>query len=223
MHDPFETVNRAWFERNLALDSAISGDSHSADADEHVIDPAPGSGAVQRRVRRFGSNLSHPSYVINDLLQLRPDRAMGHFFRFAINSTIGIGGLFDPAASMGLAARPTDFGETLHRWGANEGAYVVLPLLGPTTERDAAGLVVDSMLDPLRHLLPGRQYAATRGARLAGQFADRAAFGDIIDANVIRSEDPYAQARLLFLQARRHHLGDETVEEFIDPYADFPD
>ncbi|MGY6534863.1 MAG: MlaA family lipoprotein [Pararhodobacter sp.] len=227
-HDPFETVNRAWFDRNLALASALQRPSDTADAlhsaDAPTMTPAPTGGDVlQRRVRRFGSNLSHPRYVVNDLLQLRPDRAAENAWRFVINSTIGLGGLFDPAAAMGLQGRPTDFGETLHRWGANEGAYVVLPFFGPSTERDAAGMVVDLMLDPLRHVLPGREHAAASAARLAGRLADQAAFSDVIDANVMRSEDPYVQARLLFLQARRHHLGMESEDDFIDPYADFPD
>ncbi len=219
VHDPYETVNRAWFERNLALDSAIGSDR----SDDEAEPAAPGGNVLQQRVRHFGSNLSHPGYVVNNVLQLRPDRAMHNFFRFAINSTIGIGGLFDPAASVGLIARPTDFGETMHRWGANEGAYVVLPVIGPSTERDAAGMVVNIFLDPLRYVLPGRERVGATGARLAGRIADRQAFGDIIDANVMRSEDPYAQARLLFLQARRHHLGMDSEDDFIDPYADFPD
>lgn len=230
-HDPFETVNRAWFDRNLALagavqrapdDEALADAAHAADAPT-LAPTATGSGVLQRRVRRFGSNLSHPRYVVNDLLQLRPARAAENAWRFVINSTIGLGGLFDPAAAMGLQGRPTDFGETLHRWGANEGAYVVLPFFGPTTERDAAGMVVDLMLDPLRHVLTGREHVAASGARLAGRLADQAAFSDVIDANVMRSEDPYVQARLLFLQARRHHLGIESEDDFIDPYADFPD
>ncbi len=228
IHDPFETVNRAWFERNLALEQAVTGrgtdGTEGVAADEAVVTAQPPSrGGVQRRVRRVGSNLSHPSYIVNDLLQLRPDRAMGHFFRFAVNSTVGLGGLFDPAAAMGLHARPTDFGETMHRWGANEGAFVVLPLIGPTTERDAAGTLVDVALNPFRYVLGGRESAAVTGARLAGRIGDRAAYDDLIDANVMRATDPYAQARLLFLQARRHHLGEEREDDFIDPYADFPD
>lgn len=215
-NDPFEATNRAWFETNLALDRALSGDP----AAEPEAEPRPRP--VLRLVRNFGANLGAPSHVVNDLLQLRPDRAMENTLRFAINSTIGLAGLFDPAGEMGLNGRSTDFGETLHRWGAPEGAYVVLPVLGPSTERDMVGMVVDSLLNPWDVVVTPQQARAVSVARWAGRFADRSEFADLIDANVIRTADPYAQARLLFLQARRHHLGIVTEEDSFDPY-DFLD
>jgi len=82
---------------------------------------------------------------------------------------------------------------------------------------------VDAALDPFRYLLPGREHTATVAARLAARIAERAEYGDLIDANVMQSADPYAQGRLLFLQARRYYLGEESEEAFIDPYADFID
>lgn len=212
IHDPFEATNRAWFENNLALDNAVLGDS-----------AAPSEGGARRLVRNFGTNLSIPGSVVNNLLQFRPDRAIENTLRFAINSTVGIGGLFDPAGRIGLHGRQSDFGETLYVWGVNEGAFVMLPFFGPSTERDAAGMVVDAALDPFRYLLPGREHAATVAARLAARVAERAEYGDLIDANVMQSADPYAQGRLLFLQSRRYYLGEESEDEFIDPYADFID
>ncbi|HHX88729.1 MAG TPA: VacJ family lipoprotein [Paracoccus sp.] len=213
IHDPFEATNRAWFETNLALDRAVLGEEEGS----------PSDGSARRIVRNFGSNLSLPGSVINNLLQARPDRAFENTLRFAINTTVGLGGLFDPAGRIGLHGRSSDFGETLHVWGANEGAFVMLPFFGPSTERDAAGMVVDMVLDPFRHLLPGREHAATVAARLAARVADRAEYDDLIDANVMQSADPYAQGRLLFLQARRYYLGSDSEEAFIDPYADFMD
>jgi len=213
IHDPFEATNRAWFETNLALDRAVLGEGEGS----------PSDGSARRIVRNFGSNLSLPGSVINNLLQARPDRAFENTLRFAINTTVGLGGLFDPAGRIGLHGRSSDFGETLHVWGANEGAFVMLPFFGPSTERDAAGMVVDMVLDPFRHLLPGREHAATVAARLAARVADRAEYDDLIDANVMQSADPYAQGRLLFLQARRYYLGSDSEEAFIDPYADFMD
>lgn len=213
IHDPFEATNRAWFETNLALDRAVLGEGEGS----------PSDGSARRIVRNFGSNLSLPGSVINNLLQARPDRAFENTLRFAINSTVGLGGLFDPAGRIGLHGRPSDFGETLHVWGANEGAFVMLPFFGPSTERDAAGMVVDLALDPFRYLLPGREHAVTVAARLAARVAERAEYDDLIDANVMQSADPYAQGRLLFLQARRYYLGSDSEEAFIDPYADFMD
>lgn len=223
VNDPFERTNRAWFEANLAIDRAISGSPPAAAA----ADPGPESGesggaAGRRLVRNFGSNLGIPSSVVNDLLQLRPDRAMENTLRFAVNSTIGLGGLFDPAGSIGLHGRRTDFGETLHRWGVGEGAYVVLPILGPSTERDALGMVVDALINPWDFVVGDRTARAITAARWAGRFADRSEFADLIDANVMRAADPYAQARLLYLQARRYHLGIVTEDEGFDPY-DFLD
>lgn len=212
IHDPYEVTNRAWFENNLALDNAVLGET-----------AAPSESAPRRLVRNFGANLSIPGSVINNLLQFRPDRAIENTLRFAINSTVGIGGLFDPAGRIGLHGRQSDFGETLYVWGVNEGAYVVLPFFGPSTERDAAGMVVDAALDPFRYVLPGREHTATVAARLAARVAERAEYGDLIDANVMQSTDPYAQGRLLFLQARRYYLGEEHEDAFIDPYADLID
>lgn len=213
-NDPFEATNRAWFETNLALDRALSGPERT----EPRREPSP----ALRLVRNVAGNLGTPSTVLNDLLQLRPDRAMENTLRFAINSTVGLAGLFDPAGAIGLHGRRSDFGETLHRWGVGEGAYVVLPLLGPSTERDAVGMVVDALLNPWDFAVPARTSRAITAIRWAGRLADRAEYADLIDANVMRTEDPYAQARLLYLQARRHHLGVETEDDSFDPY-DFLD
>jgi phospholipid-binding lipoprotein MlaA len=212
VNDPFEATNRAWFDRNLALDRAVSRDAP----------PREGPAPLRRLVRNFGSNLSIPSTVVNDLLQLRPDRAAQNTLRFAINSTVGLGGLFDPAAAMDLHGRRSDFGETLHVWGVGEGAYVVLPILGPSTERDALGMVVDAVINPWDYVLTGPEARAVTLGRWAGRFADRAEYADLIDANVMQTADPYAQSRLLFLQARRYHLGIQTEDDGFDPY-DFLD
>jgi Surface lipoprotein len=216
VNDPYESTNRAWFDRNLALTTMVTGSGEETDEDE-----APRSHPFRRAVANFGGNLGLPSSILNDLLQIRPDRATENLLRLVINSTIGIGGIFDPAGHMGLHGRRSDFGETLHRWGVGEGAYMVLPLAGPTTERDAAGMVVDAAINPLRFLLPPPEASWSSVARLAGRVAGAAEYSDILDANVINTADPYAQARLLYLQTRRYHLGIEAEDEIIDPYADF--
>lgn len=214
-YDPFEARNRVTFDNNLRLDAALS-----APRDDEP-EPTPGSGRVRRMVSNFGANLGLPSSILNDLLQLRLDRATENTFRLAVNTTLGLGGLFDPAAAIGAHGRSSDFGETLHRWGVGEGAYVVLPLFGPTTERDAIGMLVDVVIDPLHRVRPPAIYRFSIPARLGARLADRAEYADLLDANVINTADPYAQARLLFFQTRRYHLGVQDDEEFIDPYADF--
>lgn len=228
--DPYESVNRAWFEHNLALDGALSRDTPETQVaaesvEVEVADNSPQTprrGRIGRLVSNFGANLGLPSTILNDLLQIRPDRASENTIRLVINTTIGLGGLFDPAGAMGIHGRRSDFGETLHRWGVGEGDYLVLPLLGPSTERDAAGMVVDMALDPLRFVLPGHEYGWSLAARGAARLADRSEYADLLDANVMNTSDPYAQARLLYLQTRRYHLGIEAPQdEFIDPYAEF--
>ncbi|MCB1396987.1 MAG: VacJ family lipoprotein [Rhodobacter sp.] len=208
-NDPYETVNREWFETNLALSGGT----------ERATPPRPSP--VRRMVSNFGGNLGLPSTILNDLLQIRPDRAVENTLRFVVNTTVGLGGLFDPAGRVGLHGRRTDFGETLHRWGMGEGAYLVLPVWGPSTERDALGLAVDMVIDPLRFALPSGDYDWTLAARGAARFADAAEYADIIDANVINTTEPYLQARLLYLQTRRYHLGIQAEDDIIDPYADF--
>jgi len=250
-NDPYETANRAQFDANLALDRALSGAPASASdpapgaqtgaagqgtatAVAQGTGDGAGDGAMalaepprpspfRRGIRNFGANLGIPGTILNDLLQIRPDRAAENTLRLVVNSTIGLGGLFDPAGAMGLYGRRSDFGETLHRWGVGEGAYVVLPVLGPSTERDAAGMVVDMVIDPLRFVLPRNEYYGSLLARGAGRFATLAENADLLDANVIDTTDPYAQARLLYLQTRRYHLGIEIEDEVIDPYAEFLD
>ena len=233
LNDPYEATNRAWFNNNLSLMSSVTGRDDDAETPATTEDttqagaaPAPveaprEGGRFRRIVGNFGANLGLPSTILNDLLQVRPDRAAENTVRLVINSTIGLGGLFDPAARMGVHGRRSDFGETLHVWGMGEGAYMVLPVYGPSTERDALGLVVDTIIDPLRVILPQPELTYGSAARLAGRLAEAAEYSDLLDANVINTADPYAQARLLYLQTRRYHLGVEAEDDFIDPYADF--
>jgi len=220
VNDPYESTNRAWFDSNLRLSSAITG-SDDAVADEADAGGPPRRSPFRHALSNVGGNLGLPSSILNDLLQFRPSRAAENTVRLVINTTVGLGGLFDPAGAMGFHGRRSDFGETLHRWGVGEGAYVVLPLYGPSTERDTAGLVVDMLIDPLRFALPAPEYGYSNAVRFAGRLADAAEYSDLLDANVINTADPYAQARLLYLQTRRYHLGVEVEEEIIDPYADF--
>lgn len=211
-HDPYEVTNRAWFETNLAL--AGGGERDGTEG----VRPQPNP--LRRAAINVGANLGLPSDILNDLLQIRPDRAVENTVRLVVNTTVGLGGLFDPAGAMGVHGRNTDFGETLHRWGVGEGAYMVLPLIGPTTERDTLGMVVDVAINPLRFALTERESAWALALRGAARLASAAENSDVLDANVINTSDPYAQARLLYLQTRRYHLGIENDEEFIDPYAD---
>ncbi len=210
-NDPYEAQNRAVHEANLTLDRTVFG---GGKPDRRPFLPAPVAGGLANLSDNFGM----PSAVLNSLMQGRPDPAVRNAARFVMNTTAGIGGLFDPATAVGLYAEDTDFGETLHVWGAPEGAYLVLPLVGPTTERDLAGKVVDAIIDPLDHAFgePEKYYVAA--VKVGGKVADRQRYGEMIDDILYQSADSYAQMRLMYLQNRHYELGIEA--EVFDPYED---
>ena len=114
---------------------------------------------MERGIANFAANLDAPGDVLNSLLQGRPAPAAQNTLRFAVNTIFGIGGLFDTATALGLPADPTDFGETLHVWGVGEGNYTEVPFLGPKTERDLVGTVVDIAANPVSLLLPSPESA----------------------------------------------------------------
>ena len=214
MNDPHEVENRSMHAFNVA-------------ADTHVLKPVsrlfgkPGGSGTQRSVANFANNLDLPGDVVNNLLQARLGKAVENTLRFAINSTVGIGGVLDPATAMGVAGKKSDFGETLHVWGVGEGHYLELPLLGPSTARDALGEVVDSVMNPVGILLQAPESYVATAAKLASKFGDRARYSDTVDSVLYDSADGYAQARLLYLQNRRYELGQTTGDDsFVDPYED---
>lgn len=216
VNDPFEAQNRRVHAFNKGLDRQVIGPVSNLLSSP---DKAPGQTGAMDLVINAGANLSLPGKVVNSLLQARPEPAIRNFFRFAVNSTLGIGGLLDPAGQdFGLPERDTDFGETLAVWGVPEGAYLELPVLGPSTQRDAAGKVVDLVIDPLHHLLHPDAAWAAFGLRAASKAGERARFGDTVDSILQDSADSYGQVRLIYLMHRRHELNQEGAE--IDPYAD---
>ncbi|MGQ0566549.1 MAG: MlaA family lipoprotein [Gemmobacter sp.] len=218
INDPNEAANREVHEANKAVDRALVGPASNA-----YGGAVPGP--LRQGLSNVAGNLNLPGDVVNGVLQGRPGPAAENTLRFLVNSTIGIGGLFDPARAMGIDGKTTDFGETLHVWGFPEGAYVELPILGPSTSRDVAGRVVDVALDPIRLLLPRREGAVATVAGAASRLGDRYRFDNTVDSILYDSADSYAQARLLYLQNRRFELGQTggtgtDDDGFIDPYAD---
>lgn len=218
VNDPMEGVNRKVHGFNKGVDTLLfkarPGQPRSID------------NGFTRAVSRAGANLSLPGKVVNALLQGRPEPAVKNTFRFAINSTIGLAGLFDPAGtSFALPEQDTDFGETLAVWGVGEGAYVELPVYGPSTARDAVGRVVDIAMNPVGQVLEGADATAAAATRVAGKVADRKRFGGVIESVLYDSADSYAQSRLLYLQMRRHQLAGKENDDaqawdpYDDPYA----
>ena len=212
INDPFEKENRSTFELNKNVDRTIIRPI----AEGASFIPKP----VKQGVANFADNLDVPTSVVNDLLQAKVGKAVENTLRFAVNSTVGIGGFFDPATKLGLPGKATDFGETLYVWGVGEGAYLVLPVLGPSTRRDALGKVVDYALDPLNLVIPRKQAYIGTLAKLAAKIGDRGKYSETIDSILYDSADGYAQSRLLFLEHRRYNLGQTPSDTtFEDPYA----
>jgi phospholipid-binding lipoprotein MlaA len=145
--DPNEQANRQVLAANQKILGPVS---------EGVRAAIPGP--VHDRLHDLNSNLKEPRILVNNVLQLRFDAAARTATRFVVNSTIGIGGLFDVAGSNGIAQQSGDFGQTLFVWGVSEGPYVVQPYLGPATMRDAVGSVVDMVANPVGWLV-GTQIA----------------------------------------------------------------
>jgi phospholipid-binding lipoprotein MlaA len=182
---------------------------------------------IRRPVTNLATNLDLPGDILNDVLQGNAGDAGHNTFRLAVNATLGVGGLFDPASSMGLERRDTDFGETLHVWGAGEGTYIELPVLGPSTDRDLAGRIVDAALNPTRMLIPADAQAARRAVNAGAVLDTRDRFRDTIDSTLYESADSYAATRLIYLENRRFRLGqgggaapDTGLDAGPDPFAD---
>ena len=148
VNDPFENINRSIYRFNRLLDKGI------------VRKVAYGYWAytpqeLQIGIHNFFENWAQPITIVNDVLQGKIGYAFHDTSRFIINSTFGLGGLFEVAAYFGLEPRKEDFGQTLEWWGYNRSIYLVLPILGPSTFRDMLGLVVDSLyFDPLSYIKP---------------------------------------------------------------------
>ena len=210
--DIYEDQNRATHRINKGLDQGVLRPVSLAYG---TVVPGP----VREGVSNFASNLGIPATVMNNLFQARLADAGRHTARFAVNSTVGLGGIFDVATRLGLRNDPSGFGETLYVWGAEEGAYLEVLALGPKTERDAVGTVVDFVINPLS-ALSGAERGLATGTRVASGIGDRFESSDIIDGILYDSADSYAQLRLFYLQNRRFELtGDTDTEEF-DPYDD---
>ena len=214
IHDPYESANRKMHETNKAIDTAILRPTAGLYAQAV---PA----GVRTMVGNFSGNLSEPRYAVNNLLQGDIPGFIGSVGRFALNSTLGIGGLADPAAELGLYPDPANFGQTMGSWGVSEGAYVELPLLGPSSERDTAGRIVDLIFDPVNTFARKPETNIFTAAKTLDVLGTRHDFDAAVNSVLYESEDSYALARLLYLQSVRGATGGATaLEDLEDPYAE---
>jgi len=163
--DPNEKFNRSVFESNQDFNHSVlypAAKSYNENVPEDVRD----------RLDAFTTNMNEPMVFANNVLQLRPEAAVTTLGRFALNSTLGLGGLFDVAATQGMAKQSGDFGQTMYVWGYRESSYLVLPIIGPTNVRDAIGTGVEFAAQiPTAALLPTKFATMASRIDLAGSVA----------------------------------------------------
>jgi len=204
LNDPGEPLNRAVFAVNRALDTGVL--KPAAGMYRDLIPPA-----VRTGVHNALNNLRSPVVFLNDVLQGEMDRAGTTLMRFVINTTLGLGGLGDPASDMGFPHHNEDFGQTLAVWGVDEGPYVMLPVFGPSNPRDAVGLVVDFLVDPFNWWAANTDRDALPYLRGATRAVDeRARHYDTLEDLERSSLDFYATVRSLYRQRRANEIGNGT-------------
>jgi len=195
--DPFESFNRAMFAVNEGIDVVVKPVAQGYDA----AAPLP----VKTGVGNFFGNIWDVLTAVNNLLQGKGGQGFSDIGRVLINSTIGIGGVFDVASEMGLEKHMEDFGQTMGVWGVDEGPFFFWPIIGPRTTRDTFGWAVDSFMDPvwyvdniaLRNSMVGVRYIDLRATLLkTDKLVDQAAI------------DRYVFIRDAYLQNRRSEIRD---------------
>ncbi len=208
-HDPFESYNRAMFAFNDTIDENVLKPVAAAYKDYM---PTP----VQSGVSNFFSNLGDILVVLNDLLQGKFAQATSDTFRFVVNSTVGLFGLFDVATHLDLPKHNEDFGQTLGAWGVSDGPYLVLPFLGASSLRDTAGLLVDAQADPIYNIPDQEARYATLALKAVDTRADLLGASKVLDKAAF---DRYAFMRDAYLQHRNYlvHDGNPPPDENSNP------
>ena len=213
--DPFEKLNRVVFYANGALDFLVV---------------RPAAMTYKRLMPRFirtglhnaFSNMSEPAILLNDALQGHGKKAAKTLGRFAVNSTVGVGGVFDVASRSGLTHHDNDFGITLARWGVHSGPYIFIPILGPATVRDGVGDLVNIGIDPFTYARFPHSEVVYVGRSVETGLDQRAASDKDIKAITATATDDYASIRSYFLQSREADITGKkadlkTLPDFDDP------
>lgn len=206
--DPYEKFNRAMFTVNEQIDTYVAKPLAKG-YDQAVPLPAKAS---------IGSALGNVGDLwigVNNAMQGKFSEAGNDLGRLVINSTLGILGLFDVASELGLEKHDEDFGQTLAVWGIKDSDYLVLPVFGPRTVRDAAGLVADSYVDPIGDVRPISARNSIRGVRFVDLRASLLPTDKVVEEAAL---DKYAYIRDAYLQRRRHQIYDGRPPKIDDDY-----
>ena len=211
-YDPLEPVNRGIYKFNDT-------------ADTYVLKPvakgyvAVTPGFVRTGVTNFFGNLTYPLTIVNQFLQGKPADGFSDMGRFLVNSTLGIGGLFDPATPLGLNRHDEDFGQTFGKWGVGNGWYLMLPFLGPSTNRDLTGRIVAIPFNPTYYVSDGDVVLGLSALDIVNTRAM------LLNADrLVRNQyDPYVFIRDAYLQRRRSQVYDGSPPREDFDFDDFED
>ena len=213
--DPLEPFNRAMYQVNDGLDKVVM--KPVATVYRTVLPQM-----VRTGVTNFFNNLHDIITALNNLLQGKVTDSVSDIGRIAVNSTVGVLGLIDVGTEIGLEKHREDFGQTLGRWGFGSGAYLQLPLLGPSSIRDGVGLFADSKIDPVK--LIWRDHIPTRNSLWGLYYVNLRA--NLLDSTKILDEaalDPYEFQRDAYLQRRRNLVYDGNPPPEKEQEEDIPE
>jgi phospholipid-binding lipoprotein MlaA len=210
--DPLERINRVIYTVNDKVDRAITKPIART---YRKVTPH----FVQTGVSNFMDNLHYPIVIVNDLLQAKFKPALSDTGRFVLNIAAGVGGLFDPASAAGLAKNDEDFGLTLGRWGVHPGPYLILPVLGPSTFRDAFGKAADAFADPTNYV----SNSTVRYSLDAVYLLDRRVHLLDVERALDNAYDPYAVLRSVYLQHRQYKISGGAEAEDVPEDEPPPD
>jgi phospholipid-binding lipoprotein MlaA len=211
LNDPLESWNRLMFNATLAVDKGVY--RPVAIVYRRAL-PQP----VRDSFRNFLNNLNTPVILANDVLQGELDRAGVTFIRAGINTTVGVGGLFDFATRWGYQRHDEDFGQTLGVYGVGEGPYIFIPLIGPANPRDIVGRITDIFFDPLTYVQWGNEDYVPY-VRFGLDYLDlRERNIETLDEVEATSLDYYASVRSLYRQTRQNEInnGAAAVQDLPD-------
>ena len=213
--DPWEKYNRRVHGFNMAVDRALAKPLARAYV---AAMPRP----VRAGVDNFFDNLGQPVTLVNSLLQGNPRGAANALGRFLVNSTVGIGGLFDVASKAKMPDRGEDFGQTMAVWGWQRSRYIEVPFLGPRTVRDMIGLAADTPLRPIRYLEDDKTRVFLQGLQAADLRAQLLSIEGLMSQGAV---DEYTLFRDMWLQRRNYQINQagrnkdaSAPDETLPPY-----
>nr|VFJ75953.1 MAG: phospholipid-binding lipoprotein MlaA [Candidatus Kentron sp. FW] len=207
--DPLEDTNRVFYGVNDILDDVLL-----EPIAETYVDYTPA--VIQSGISNFFDNLAYPGVIINNILQGKIGHGLEGIGRFLINTILGIGGLFDPATHLGFERHQEDLGQTLGTWGAGEGGYLVVPLVGPNSVRDVPGLVANLFTNLLYYAESSVMFPL-----FVIDAIDRRA--DYLTVTRLRDQvalDPYLFTREGYRERRKHLIYDGDVPEEYEEYEE---